>query len=305
MKLLCRIYSVMLYGYPHEFRAQFGREMQQVFRDRCRVVADMHDISHLLRFLASTVKDWVTTVFGERLGGIRIGALARHPALLWKLAAFVCLLASTTVVRAYVIPTGSMEGSLRVGDHVLAERVHSKVGDIQRGDMITFLYPEDNRQTYVKRVIGMPGDRIRMSDKQVIRNGHRLVEPYAQNTSPLLDAYRDDFPTEAALTTSVHGQEMFAHNVRSGEAIVPPDSFFVLGDNRDISWDSRYWGFVRREDVIGKPWIVFWSYDAPTNELVGWNRTYFADLAQHFFTKTRWERTLLVLHSEPAQEVAQ
>lgn len=312
MKSLCRIYAILLYAYPREFRAQFGCEMQQVFRDRCRAVAQTHDFKRLFRFLTSSVKDWLMTAFRERLGETlggpsgaraRLIAAARRPAVIWLMAIFMCFFASTTLVRAYVISAGSMEGSLRVGDHVLSDRIHSKVGDIQRGDMITFLYPEDTRQTYVKRVIGLPGDRIRLSGKQVIRNGRRLLEPYTQHLASSVDAYRDNFPTEAASYTSPGGRDMFARHVTGGEVIVPADSFFVLGDNRDISFDSRYWGFVRRENVVGKPWIVFWSYDAPTQELVGWNRTYLADLAQHFFTRTRWARTFLVLRSLPAQEV--
>ncbi len=281
MKSLCRIYAVLLYAYPREFRAQFGGEMQQVFRDRCRAVAETRDFAQLHRFLRSSAKDWLTTVFRERFGGFSLGTVARRPAAIWTLGVFLCLFASTTVVRAYVISAGSMEESLRVGDHVLADRLHSKVGDIERGDMITFRYRQDTRQMYVKRVIGLPGDRIRIVDKQVIRNGRRLIEPYAQHLTSSIDDRRDN----------------------AAEVIVPPDSFYVLGDNRDISWDSRYWGFVPRENVVGKPWIVFWSYNAPTDELVGWNRMYLADLARHFFTRTRWERTLLVLHSQPAQEM--
>jgi hypothetical protein len=145
-----------------------------------------------------------------------------------------------------------------------ADRVHSKAGDIERGDMITFLYPRDTRQTFVKRVIGLPG-------------------------GPHSNCRQAGDPQRTPLSRT--------------EVIVPADSFYVLGDNRDISWDSRDWGFVPRTDVVGKPWIVFWSYDAPTNELAGWNRAHFADLSRHFFTKTRGERTLLVLHSQPAQEV--
>jgi signal peptidase I len=283
--------------------------MQQVFRDRSLAIAQTHSLSHLLRFLASSVKDWFTTVLKERFSGdsetkLGWGTVARHPAAIWALGIFMCLFASTTVVRAYVISAGSMEGSLRVGDHVLADRVHSKIGDIQRGDMITFLYPEDTRQTYVKRVIGLPGDRIRMTDKQVIRNGRRLVEAYAQNVSSSIESDRDNFPAQPTVTVEQGAVEMLRNNVANGEVVVPPNSYFVLGDNRDVSWDSRYWGFVPRANVIGKPWIVFWSYDAPPSELVGWNRTYFGDVALHFFTKTRWERTLLVLRSQPAQEVA-
>jgi signal peptidase I len=307
MGLLCRIYAILMYAYPRPFRAQFGGEMQQVFRDRCRAVAQAHDVAQLFRFLVLSGKDWLTTSlrerFGEKLGQPSSVMVHLRTAVIWMLAVFMCLFASTTLVRAYVISAGSMEASLRIGDHVLADRLHSRVGDIQRGDMITFLYPEDTRQTYVKRVIGLPGDRIRLSGRQVIRNGRRLLEPYTQNLASSLDAYRDNFPTEAASYTSSLGRDMFAHHVIDGEVIVPADSFFVLGDNRDISFDSRYWGFVPRENVVGKPWIVFWSYDAPTGELVGWNRAYIADLAQHFFTRTRWARTLLVLRSLPAQEV--
>ncbi len=209
--------------------------------------------------------------------------MVRRPAAIWPTAIFLCLFASSTVVRAYVaFRRARWKGACGVGDHVLADRVHSRAGDIERGDMITFLYPRDTRQTYVKRVIGLPGDRIRIVDKQVIRNERRLVEPYVQHVNSSFDDHRDN----------------------AAEVIVPADSFYVLGDNRDISWDSRDWGFVPRTDVVGKPWIVFWSYDAPTNELAGWNRAYFADLAQHFFTRTRWARTLLVLHSQPAHEVA-
>jgi Signal peptidase, peptidase S26 len=135
-----RIYSALLYAYPSEFRAQFGGEMQQVVRDRCRAVSQTNDVAQVLRFLALTVKDWLITSFQERIGNpIRWGTLARHPATIWMLAIFMCLFASTRLVHAYVISAGSMEGTLRIGDHVLADKLHSKAGDIQRVDMITFL----------------------------------------------------------------------------------------------------------------------------------------------------------------------
>src|ERR1035441_4801160 len=114
----------------------------------------------------------------------------------------IFLFATTTLVQAYVIPTGSMESTLRVGDHMLVDRVaYSNPGslgsrllpyrDVRRGDLVAFLYPEDIRQTYVKRVVGIPGDRIRLLDKQVVRNGRRLVEPYTQHIGPQEDVYRD------------------------------------------------------------------------------------------------------------------
>jgi signal peptidase I len=139
--------------------------------------------------------------------------------------------------------------------------------------------------TLVKRVIGLPGDRIRLMDKQLIRNGQTLEEPYVRHISPAIDDYRDNFPTSAAL-------EKFARHVEGGEVVVPPASLFVLGDNRDNSLDSRYWGFVPSSYVVGKPLVIYWSFDAPTGDYLEWNARHLADVAPHFFTKTRWDRTL-------------
>jgi signal peptidase I len=216
-------------------------------------------------------------------------------------------------VQAYVIPTGSMEGTLRVGDHMLVDRVTfaepGSVGarilpyrELKHGDIVAFLYPEDIRQTYVKRVIGLPGDRIRLDRQQVIRNGSRLIEPYTQHIATYPDSYRDNFPLSPEANTTPRGRDMFQHHVLNGELMVPPDTLFVLGDNRENSADSRYWGLVPRSYVVGKPLLVYWSYDAPTADLQEWSLSHVLDVAQHFFSKTRWERTLLVPRSQAAQE---
>ena len=166
------------------------------------------------------------------------------------------LFVTTTMVQAYVVPTGSMENNILVGDHMLVEKVGFENGgnnwssyvlphrEVKRGDIIAFRYPEDVRQTFVKRVIGVAGDHIHLNDKQVIRNGQKLEEPYARYSSPAIDDYRDNFPTAPDFSTLGGGRDMFAHDVQDGEVIVPPGMLFVLGDNRDDSLDSRYWGFV-------------------------------------------------------------
>ncbi|HUP03126.1 MAG TPA: signal peptidase I, partial [Bryobacteraceae bacterium] len=176
--------------------------------------------------------------------------------------------------------------------------------DVRRGDIVAFRYPEDPRQTYVKRVIGIPGDRIHLRGGQVIRNGRRLIEPYIQRTADFPDSYRDDFPQPAGLFTTPRGMEMLARDVSGGQVIVPEGELFVLGDNRDNSADSRYWGFVPRSNVVGKPVLVYWSYDAPSADLEAWSFSHVLDVATHFLTKTRWERMGFLPRSQAAREVA-
>lgn len=136
----------------------------------------------------------------------------------------------------------------------------------------------------------------------MIRNGRALTEPYTQYVDASIDEYRDRFPAGPNGLTTPRGLDMFAHHVVNGEVVVPPETLFVLGDNRDNSEDSRYWGFVPRDYVVGKPLFIYWSYDAPTAALDHWNVAHLVDVAEHFFTKTRWERTFLVPKSVRAAE---
>jgi signal peptidase I len=311
VRWLVRVYAVMLYACPREFRLAYGGEMKQVFRDRCRHIARRGDRRTMLTFARTIGTDWIATAIRERGEGLRIAiSAARKPAprsavAEWAVTILVYLFATTALVQAYVIPTGSMESNLRVGDHVLVDKLTwAKAGaigrellpyrDIARGEIVVFRYPEDTHQTFVKRVIGLPGDRIHLVDGQVFRNGVKLAEPYTQHIARGADTYRDDFPTVPGMLTTAKGRDMFAHHISRGEVVVPPDTLFALGDNRDNSLDSRYWGFVPRDYVIGRPLVVYWSYDAPTEDLETWNARHLIDVAEHFFTKTRWDRTFLI-----------
>jgi signal peptidase I len=153
----------------------------------------------------------------------------------------------------------------------------------------------------VKRVIGIPGDRIHLENQQVIRNGQRLIEPYTRHIARWPDRYRDNFPQAASPGLPARALDMLKFHQRNGEIVVPEGSLFAMGDNREDSADSRYWGFVPRESVIGKPLVVYWSYDAPSEELMDWNVRHLVDVGLHFFNKTRWERTLLLPRSRAAE----
>jgi signal peptidase I len=238
----------------------------------------------------------------------------RGPIAEWTVTILLLLFGTTTLVQAFVIPTGSMEDNLLVGDHLLVDKLAfappgsiSKYllpyTEVKRGDIIVFRYPVDIRQTFVKRVIGIPGDRIRIQDKQVFRNGEKLTEPYKIHKATGMDPYRDNFPSQPYYSLSDRALEMLERNVVNSEIVVPPQSYFAMGDNRDNSLDSRYWGFVPRENIIGKPLIIYWSYDTTTDRLadptIGVD--HIVDLFQHFFTKTRWSRTLQLIHGYPSK----
>jgi signal peptidase I len=230
----------------------------------------------------------------------------------WTVTIILLLFGTTTLVQAFVIPTGSMEDTLLIGDHLLVDKLaYAPPGrltrfllpyeDVHRGDIIVFRYPMDIRQTFVKRVIGVPGDRIHMVAKRVFLNGHALDEPYKYNKTEYIDSYRDNFPSEPNVNLYPPALEMLQNNVLNHEVVVPPGHYFAMGDNRDSSLDSRYWGFVPRENIIGKPLIIYWSYNASTealsNPAIGID--HLVDLAEHFFTKTRWRRTFRLIHGYP------
>jgi signal peptidase I len=228
----------------------------------------------------------------------------------WVFNFIVLIFATTSIAQPFVIPSGSMESTLMTGDHVLVDKLAYAPADaltrhllpyepIQRGDIVVFRYPVDERQTFVKRVIALPGDRVRLENKEVWRNGLKLQEKYVQHIFPP-NEYRDNFPAGVPLPGEIFApaERMLATCVTNGELIVPPGNYFVMGDNRDNSSDSRYWGFVPAKNIVGKPVLVWWSYEASGGELTDFvNVRHVLDMAAHFFTKTRWDRTMHVVHS--------
>lgn len=168
---------------------------------------------------------------------------------------------------------------------------------MKHDDIVVFRYPLNIEETYVKRVIGLPGDWIRIEDKQLIRNGSPVDEPYKVHKTAYATAVRDHFPgpVQGGVSLRPEAINMLRNHVRDGELVVPPGRYFVMGDNRDLSDDSHFWGFVPRENIIGKPWLIYWSYDAPTDRLLNFRVEHFADVVLHFFDKTRWERSFQVV----------
>lgn len=227
----------------------------------------------------------------------------------WVVIILVLLFGTTSLVQAFVIPSGSMEDTLLIGDHVLVDKLtYASSGpisrhllpyrEIQHDDIIVFRYPVDPKQFFVKRAIGLPGDRIRIENKQVYRNGVKLSEPYVTHKSGIIEPYRDNFPDQPYMTLNERAVDMIEHNVVNGEVLVPMNAVFAMGDNRDRSLDSRFWGFVPRENIVGKPLMVYWSYDTTTERLTDPTISirHVVDLAQHFFTKTRWDRSFRLIH---------
>jgi len=232
----------------------------------------------------------------------------------WTVTIILLLFATTALIQAFVIPSASMEDTLLIGDHVLVDKlVYAPFGpgskhilpyrDVRRGDIIVFRFPLDIKQDYVKRAIGVPGDRIRLVDKQLVLNGHRPGEPYVKHATSYMDTYRDNFPQSPSPSLPPSARDMLENHVVNGEVVVPPGYVFAMGDNRDDSLDSRYWGFVPRENIVGTPLIIYWSFEAPTQDLTNPNIgiDHIIDVVAHFFTKTRWKRTFKLIRGYPLQ----
>lgn len=229
----------------------------------------------------------------------------------------LAIFGTTFVLQAFKIPTGSMENTLLIGDHLLVNKFvfaydsgfSSPVipyREIRRDDIIVFKFPGSGDQSepgehFVKRVIGLPGDRIRISHRQVFVNGRPVSEPFVHHSYQDQLRPGDDFPPPDAeylpSATTAWSAEM-GNYIQNGELLVPPGEYFAMGDNREQSWDSRFWGFVPRGLISGRPLLVYWSFETPRDEYM---HTSFADWVSQVvdliihFTRTRWRRTFMIV----------
>jgi signal peptidase I len=223
----------------------------------------------------------------------------------------LALFAFAFVCQNFEIPSGSMLQTILIGDHVLVDHitlsakskwtpfVHYR--EVRRGDIVVFIKPNESTLTLVKRVIGVPGDRIHLQDGVVFLNGKPQNEPLAAKAD-FYFPYRDDFPNvpvpDGIGVTSLWAVELPSH-VQGGDLVVPPGHYFVMGDNRPDSLDSRFWGFVPEENILGRPMFVYWSFVTPEDQVdktsLGERAGFYVHVVTHFLSDTRWSRTLHVI----------
>ena len=227
------------------------------------------------------------------------------------------LFALAFMFQNFVIPSSSMASTLQVGDHVMVEREMLAprtqwmplipYRDVKRGDIVVFYKPipeaDGDHIPLVKRVIGVPGDRIHLRNGTVYLNGVAQSEPYAaMPTADAHDPYLDNFPSVPPIgheDVTASWTVALAEVIKDGDVVIPAEHYFVMGDNRDRSLDSRFWGFVPRQNIIGRPLFVYWSFEATeNNELNPRLSEQVGTMAYemiHFFDKTRWRRTLHIV----------
>jgi signal peptidase I len=212
------------------------------------------------------------------------------------IAVILALFIRTFVVQAFKIPTGSMENNLLIGDHLLVnkfvlgptasrlEQALMPLGTIKRRDIVVFKYPEEPDRDFIKRIIGLPGETVELKQKKVYINGTPLDEPYVHFLQP------------PSAGSDLHEVTSFDLRERYGPVTVPAGEYFVMGDNRDNSQDSRYWGFLPRDYIKGKALVIYWSYESDREDYQDEGAAATAkgmvSVFTHFFTRTRWDRML-------------
>ena len=217
----------------------------------------------------------------------------------------------TFVVQAFEIPSSSMENTLLIGDHVFVNRIQfapksSWIGpllpyrDVHFRDIVVFLSPQTQGLFVVKRIIGVPGDRIHLRNGVVYRNGEALTEPYldTDKDNPS-DSYRNEFPSVPAdddPNVWTNWRIDLPSYIKGDDIVVPPGHYFAMGDHRGVSLDSRYWGFIPQENIVGRPMFIYWSFETPDDQYLktDWSDRilFFGKTVLHFFDETRWKRTL-------------
>lgn len=221
----------------------------------------------------------------------------------------IALFILTFNIQAFEIPSSSMENTILIGDHVFVDRItvapathwafFEHYRPIQRGDIVVFYSVETPDLHLVKRVIGIPGDRIHLRDGRVYRNGEPLDEPYVIHSVGNYFPYRDEFPSvppEESPDKVVPGWP-----ARQGDDIVvPPAHYFVMGDNRDVSHDSRFFGCIPQENIVGRPLFIYWSFETPPDQYLKTSLddrlAFYGHVTLHFFDETRWRRMFRQIH---------
>jgi signal peptidase I len=240
----------------------------------------------------------------------------------WCVLIVVWFFATTLLAQNFQIPSGSMEKTLLVGDHLIVDRTTfapesswmplAYHREPRRGDIVVFIKPvadypngQPEYPILVKRLIAIPGDRIHLHNGVVYVNG--VAQALAKNAleTPAFDPeYQDEFPALLPTPQSPHGATEswaveIASHIENGELVVPSGKYFMMGDNRHNSLDSRFWGFVPRENILGRPLFNYWSFDTPDDHQektgLGDNLAWMGHVALHFFSDTRWKRTLQMI----------
>ena len=225
------------------------------------------------------------------------------------------LFITTFVVQAFEIPSSSMEETLLIGDHVFVNRIQfaprsSWLGpllpyrDVRFQDIVVFLHPDPAQAGIyvVKRIIGVPGDHIHLRNGVVYRNGVALNELYVLHDADTFDPYRNEFPSVPATddgNMSANWMVDLPSYIKGDDIVVPPGHYFAMGDHRGVSLDSRYWGFIPKENIIGRPMFIYWSFETPGDQYrkTSWGDRilFLGKVVLHFFDETRWKRTLQVV----------